>query len=66
MRVQRLQEIADEDARAEGVDFRDLNGIGAGGRGCSYAGAFAHTYASIWSDNPWVWAETFKTLKGLA
>ncbi len=64
IRVQRLQEITDDDAVAEGVT--DAAG-GAIGRDELPRLAFRHLWNSInevrgfpWSANPWVWALTFR------
>ena len=72
IRVQRLQEISEEDARSEGcegmpfsltIDNRKLNAA-KGER--SYRAGFCGLWDSInfkhcpWDDNPWVWALSFK------
>lgn len=66
VRVQRLQEISDDDCRAEGVF-----GYPAG----YYKGCWQSEYSQLWDsinggkigsswqDNPWVWAYTFEVVK---
>lgn len=62
VRVQRLQEISGEDARAEGVELGEPGTCGAMPRI-----VFANLWDSIngrrpgcmWESNPWVWAITF-------
>lgn len=62
VRVQRLQEITNEDAFAEGCDFRLA-------RTPNHVGAFASLWDSIngkthpWENNPWVWAVSFKRIE---
>jgi hypothetical protein len=61
VRVQRLQDISREDAKAEGVDPAIVGGI----RGACYREAFAQLWDSVngadaWDANPWVWAITFR------
>ena len=75
VRVQRLQEISEKDAVAEGI-YR--NPVGRGG-GWRYAedeptygfavSAYRHLWESIngpgsWDANPWVWAISFRRLCG--
>lgn len=73
VRVQRLQEISEEDARAEGIS--DGGCLSCGNSepcGCSNPqpdarDAFAHLWHSLakpgstWADNPWIVAITFDT-----
>lgn len=53
VRVERLQDISEEDAKAEGVQI--------GGTPATYRGGFAALWDAIngkkcpWKDNPWVW-----------
>jgi hypothetical protein len=76
VRVQRLQDISEDDARAEGVDADPVEAWfdSVGGAGDPYAAAcsklyrfgFAKAWDSIngkrcpWSSNPWTWAISFK------
>jgi len=72
VRLHRLQEISEEDAKAEGAQFHDGCGIGHSGWRHDlkdvYADArssFAHLWESIngdgsWAENPFVWAISFK------
>lgn len=62
VRVQRVQEISEDDARAEGVDYP--------GTKAGPIAEFAHLWDSInakrgfgWDTNPWVWAITFKRVQ---
>jgi len=73
VRCQRLQDISEEDAKAEGVEI--ANGhpeLGAIiGAGPSYREGFAQLWREIngkrpgcaWSDNPWLWCVSFRRLK---
>jgi hypothetical protein len=66
VRVQRLQEISDEDAAAEGVcletseDPRYLDAYAHGPR-AAFSWLWDHLNAdrAPWASNPWVWAVTF-------
>lgn len=73
VRVQRLQEITEDDARAEGVDA-DTSACDHARRTCAevactgpgYRAAFADLWNEIngerasWASNPWVWVITFR------
>jgi hypothetical protein len=78
VRVQRLQEISEDDAQAEGVCCRSDLAWGHGGVGDQMAEwavnhghrfAFRELWDSIngktfpWDSNPWVWAITFKRIE---
>ena len=76
VRVQRVQEISEEDARAEGVDAVPVHGHEAGpreaGEHWSTRVVFRGLWDSInakrghdWSVNPWVWCLTFKRIDPL-
>jgi hypothetical protein len=70
VRAQRLHDIAEDDAKAEGVEPEMLAGAAAIYDGPpqepSYRHAFGLLWDSIngkrapWSSNPWVWAVTFR------
>lgn len=71
VRVQRLQEISEEDARAEGIAVDQLNHAIRPDDDIHWGGAveyFAELWDSIngkkapWSSNPWVWAISFRRL----
>lgn len=77
VRVQRLQDLSEKDAWAEGID--DVDGLiddasirrAARAAGCSHEDAKA-TFGALWDEingkrapwasNPWVWAITFRRL----
>lgn len=75
VRVQQLQEISEEDAQAEGVEWygvADLrpNGELREGPSIAYRAGFHDLWDSInskrglgWNTNPWVWALTFKRIQ---
>ena len=75
VRVQRLQDITEGDAKAEGVEteFRTVVMRNDGGPGYripnSYRGGFANGWNHIngkratWESNPWVWAIAFDRIK---
>jgi len=79
VRVERLQEITEADARAEGAMYHDGGGVGHSGwrhdidHGYVYPTArdsFAHLWDSInakrgfgWDANPWVWVIEFERIK---
>jgi hypothetical protein len=65
IRVQRVQEISEEDAKAEGADLA----AGVTGPMCgTYRGAFCRLWDSIngkkhpWDSNPYVWVLSFRRL----
>lgn len=70
VRVERLQDITEEDAFAEGVGKMDLPvGYQAAGNNMMprYRQSFVLLWDSIygtWSDNPWVWVVEFKQITG--
>lgn len=75
VRVQRLNDISDEDAKAEGVEPGCLtcgeNCLYSGGCGCTrpaYRDSFINLWNTIngpesWDANPFVWAITFKKVE---
>lgn len=76
VRVQRLQDISEADARAEGVDarmdsLRNKPDYDHNARLGAYpVTAFSRLWDSLndkraaWASNPWVWAITFKRVNG--
>jgi len=68
VRVEKLQEITDEDAKAEGVDVDKVFSPDSGHIGKCYWTKFRELWNSIhkkehrWEDNPWVWVISFKRL----
>jgi len=69
VRCERLTDISEADARAEGVQ-REHTGIGPG-YGWSYRYGFMNLWDSIngprgfgWEKNPWVWVIEFKKIAG--
>jgi hypothetical protein len=76
VRVERLQDITEEDAKAEGITFHNGGGIGHSGYRHDPAfgmvtdtpqWAYAWLWESIngagsWGSNPWVWVIEFKKL----
>ena len=68
IRVERLQDISEEDAQAEGVieDYRpDVDPMGLAS---NYRVAFRELWDSIngpgsWSANPWVWVVEFRRVE---
>ena len=75
VRVERLQSITEDDARAEGVLATDAVAVFEGGAGRrrdmerTARGAFACLWDSIngdralWSTDPWVWVVEFRAVK---
>jgi hypothetical protein len=77
VRVQKLQDISEEDAQAEGITQELLNAIAMHlqiyhqwSSSRPWACGYQHLWESIngkkhpWSSNPWVFALTFKLLEG--
>jgi len=69
VRVERVQEISDDDAESEGVDLRRLCGCVEGCATCddrSPSEVFRDLWQSIyanWDANPWVWVYEFRRMK---
>lgn len=69
IRVQRVQDISNEDAKAEGVHPPAPHRCGKSGYGDCYPCAFMRIWNQInqtretcWDFNPWVWAINFKRI----
>ncbi|MFJ5338332.1 morphogenetic protein [Pectobacterium sp. CHL-2024] len=72
VRVERLNDISQEDAQAEGMELTGWRPTYAdpdsGGEVCTPYDNFAELWQSIygaesWQSNPWVWAITFKRIE---
>jgi hypothetical protein len=74
VRVQRLQEISNEDARAEGIDVCPHRGATCGYFETGIDQCFGCAYRVLWNQingpngngwdkNPWVWAVSFKVVR---
>lgn len=68
VRVERLHDISEADAEAEGVTAEPSNGLADSPVGLSAREAFADLWASIngpesWEARPWVWVVSFKRLE---
>jgi hypothetical protein len=71
VRVERLQEISDEDAAAEGAGLRNcgvMDTLDGPEQLKSYRTGFVYLWRDIhgaesWAENPWVWAISFKVLE---
>lgn len=66
VRAERLQDISEEDARAEGVDHIPSAPAALNHR-TAFAGLWNKVYVKAgltWQDNPWVWAISFEVLEG--
>lgn len=68
VRVERLQDISDDDARAEGVEYSDETALWSPGNHETPTQAFAALWESIhgpelWAKNPWVWVVEFKRIE---
>jgi hypothetical protein len=64
VRVERLQEISEDDAEAEGAGFEYCEILQCSG---SYRGGYANLWERIngdgtWDSNPWVWVVSFRRL----
>jgi hypothetical protein len=64
VRVERLHDISEEDAEAEGMDRSIINS----GDDTSFIPSFADLWAGIngadsWNANPWVWVLSFRTVE---
>lgn len=79
VRVERVRDILEEDARAEGAVFHDGGGVGHSGwrhdPSAGYVfGTAIHSFAGLWNAinakrgfgwdvNPWVWAVEFRSIE---
>lgn len=63
VRVQRLQDISEEDAKAEGVEPLQMD---FGSYLPSFQGVWdlLNSKRAPWASNPWVWAISFKRIEG--
>jgi hypothetical protein len=68
LRVERLQDISEEDAKAEGVPLDCPIGHIPAYKKAPYSYCFAQLWESVygagsWDANPWVWAISFKKVE---
>jgi len=69
VRVQRVRDISESDAKAEGCDYSNEGWRGEYGPGFSRVAAYRDLWNDIngkkypWNSNPWVWCLTFKVVK---
>ena len=68
VRVERLQDITEEDAIAEGVSFGHITDQATGEIDCEATDAYEVLWESIyghdsWDKNPWVWVVEFKRVE---
>lgn len=75
IRVQRVQEITEEDAKEEGVEpLLHVEGLYAGWKSDAFKGKLNHRDGfrfiwekingqKSWEENPWVWAIEFRRIK---
>lgn len=66
VRVQRLQDISEEDARAEGMAVWDYDASAPGGAmGCTGYARLWNVINGVgaWETNPWVWAISFRRVE---
>lgn len=69
VRVERVQDISEEDARVEGVEQR-IAGVSEHGPVKTFRTGFVYLWNSInakrgygWNENPWVWVISFKKME---
>lgn len=72
VRVERLQAITEEDAKAEGVQRRDILGVETYETATSYVSSARAAFEELWDDingeraswasNPWCWCVSFRRL----
>ena len=67
IRVERLQDISEEDAEAEGPPMMDADGVGYGSSLIAFMSLwdrinFKRGYG--WGRNPWVWCVSFEMVEG--
>lgn len=69
VRVERLQEISEQDAKEEGADPTDFTGYEHPDYPTLSAGAYRNGFIErcgddFWSANPWVWVVEFRVVEG--
>lgn len=69
IRIERLQDITKEDAKAEGFDYSTHPSAIKMGYAVGARTNFRHTWEEIygttsWNQNPWVWVVEFKVVQG--